>query len=63
MAEYFSSIKTNFWDVNKFNCIVEEANAFVKSNQHGDSKTVPSSLDDTEPLSERALLIDDSDTE
>jgi hypothetical protein len=62
-AEYFSSIKTNFRDVNKFNRIVEEVNAFVKSSRHGDSKTVPSSLNDTEPLGECALLIDDSDTE
>jgi hypothetical protein len=62
-AEYFSSIKTNFRNVNKFNRIMEEANAFVKSNRHGDSKTVPSSLNDTEPLGERALLIDNSDTE
>jgi len=42
---------------------MEEVNVFIKSNQCGDSKTVPSSLDDTEPLSKHALLIDDSNTE
>jgi hypothetical protein len=31
-TEYFSSIKTNFHNVNKFNRIIEEANVFIKSN-------------------------------
>jgi hypothetical protein len=63
-AEYFASLKANFCDDAKFDTIIDAAKAFMTSNQRGESKSLPIHLDDdSEAPGERALLIDDPDSD
>jgi hypothetical protein len=64
-AEYFASLEANFRDDAKFDKIIDAAKAFMTNNRRGESKSLPIHLDDDnlEAPGERALLVDDPDSD
>ena len=65
-TEYFTSIAANFrGKADKFKSLLKEAAIFVqgRNSRCGDSKSVPSNLDNGISLGECALLIEESEDE
>jgi hypothetical protein len=64
-AEYLASLDANFRNDAKFDNLVNAAKAFVASNRRGDSKSPLILLDDddAEAPGERALLVEDLDSD
>ena len=62
--EYVAALEKNFCDDAKFEKLIEAAKALMTSNWHGDSKSFTIQIDDnSEGPGERALLVDDSDSD
>jgi hypothetical protein len=64
-AEYLASLEANLRDDAKFDKIIHAAKAFMTSTRRGESKSLPIHLDDDdmEGPGERALLVDDPDSD